>query len=103
VTSFTYLGIEVADSGKVLKMRRANAWVAANRLNKLFMSDASPQAQLKTRIFHATVLVEQVFLYGIEALTLTNLYNYDALLHFALCVHHPTHMTSKELTDVTMI
>jgi hypothetical protein len=65
-------------------------------INGLFTSDVSPQ--LKTRIFRATV--EQVYLYGVEALTLTKTLsktvdsNYDALLRFALGAHHPTHMST---------
>jgi exonuclease III len=103
VDSFTYLGIDVADSGRALKARRAKAWGAAWRLHSLFHSDAEPQ--LKTRIFRATV--EQVLLYGVEALTLTETLsrtldaNYDALLRFALGIHHPTHITTNDLRALT--
>lgn len=103
VASFTYFGIDVADSGKALKARRAKAWGAEKRLHCLFHSDAPPQ--LKTRIFRATV--EQVLLYGIEALTMTEKLaktlngNYDALLRYALGIHHPEHISTNALRGLT--
>ncbi len=103
VTSFTYLGIDISDSGKALRARRSKAWGAAKCLHSLFHSDATPQ--LKTRIFRATV--EQVLLYGIETLTLTTTLkatldaNYNALLRYALGIHHPTHISNIDLHLLT--
>jgi hypothetical protein len=66
VRSFVYLGIDVSDSAKALRARRAKAWGAAKRLHTLFHSDLT--VSIKVRIFRATV--EQVLLYGSEALTI---------------------------------
>ena len=99
IVNFTYLGIDVTDSKRALRARRAKAWGAARRLNALFTSDATPQ--LKIRIFRATV--EQIFLYGVETLTISPTLqktlnaNYDALLRYGLGFRYPDNISCDYL------
>ena len=67
VNDFKYLGSYVDDSEKDIKCRKAQAFVACNKLSKIWNSNLS--RNLKIRIFTATV--ESDLLYGCKAWILT--------------------------------
>ena len=67
VSDFQYLGSWVDSSEKDFEIRKAKAWVACNRLNKIWTSTLP--TKLKLKLFRATV--ESVLLYGSECWTLT--------------------------------
>ena len=65
VTNFKYLGAWMMSSEKDFEIRKALAWTACHKLNKIWKSNISKK--LKTRLFLATV--EAVLLYGSETWT----------------------------------
>ena len=64
---FQYLGSWVDNSEKDLKVRKALAWKASNKMSKLWKSNLS--GSLKISFFRAAV--ESILLYGAEGWTLT--------------------------------
>jgi hypothetical protein len=67
VEDFKYLGAWMQSSEKDIKTRKAQAWQACNKLNKIWKSNLS--RVLKIKLFLATV--ESVLLYGCETWTMT--------------------------------
>ena len=67
VTDFKYLGAMMESSEKDTKVRKAAAWRACRKLNKIWNS-ALPRG-FKQRLFAVTV--DSVLLYGCEAWTVT--------------------------------
>lgn len=67
VDDFKYLGSFIMDSHKDFKHRKALAWTASNRLDKIWRSHLDNI--LKLRLFHT--LIEPILLYGSETWTLT--------------------------------
>ena len=96
---FKYLGSWVQSTGQDIKVRKAMAWKACNKLTKIWKSILS--RNLKIKVFQATV--ESVLLYGCETWTITAkirkaLYGcYTRMLWSALNVNWKTHMTNEEL------
>ena len=99
VTDFKYLGALMESTEKDVKVRKAAAWRACSKLNKIWKS--SLPKRFKSRLFAATV--ESVLLYGCEAWTVTPKLSkdlngcYTRLLRTAFNVHWKQHMTNKEL------
>ena len=99
VNNFKYLGSYTPSSEYDFKIRRALAWVACNKLEKIWRS--SLKRKLKIRFFRACV--ESVLLYGSETWTITakmkaNINGtYTRLLRRALNVSWKDHMTNAEL------
>ncbi len=67
VHDFQYLGARVDNTETDIKIRKALAWKACNKLTKIWKSTLS--RSIKTSLFISTV--ESVLLYGCEAWTLT--------------------------------
>ena len=67
VQDFVYLGAWIGDSVKDFEVRKAKAWNALNKMNKIWKSGMSRRT--KIRLFRATV--ETILLYGCEAWTVT--------------------------------
>ena len=67
VDDFNYLGAWIASTQQDIKVRRAKAWSALHRMDKVWRSPMTPDT--KRRLFVSTV--ESVLLYGSEAWTLT--------------------------------
>ena len=67
VTNFKYLGSLINSSDSDFKTRKALAWKACNKLNKIWQSDFDNG--LKLKIFKC--LVEPILLYGSETWTMT--------------------------------
>ena len=68
VTDFKYLGSYIMNSEKDFKTRKALAWVACNKLDKIWKSNLSKM--LKINLFRSTV--EPVLMYGSETWTLNS-------------------------------
>ena len=62
VDDFLYLDSWIRNSEKDIKVRKAKAWVACHKLDKVWKSNLTNS--LKIRLFTATV--ESVLLYGLE-------------------------------------
>ena len=94
-----YLGAWIDDSPKDVKTRKAQAWVACNKLNKIWKSTL--KKSIKIRIFTATV--ESVFLYGSETWTVNKTTKkiingaYTRMLRTAMNISWRDHVTNKEL------
>ena len=67
VEDFKYLGSYIVDSEKDFKIRKALAWDACNKLDKIWLSNL-PNS-LKVRTFRT--LIEPILLYGSETWTLS--------------------------------
>ena len=67
VDDFQYLGSWVATSEKDLKVRKAKAWDACNKMKSIWKSNLP--RQMKINLFKATV--ESILLYGSECWTLS--------------------------------
>ena len=99
VKDFKYLGSWVQSTEQDIKVRKAMAWKACNKLTKIWKSTLS--RNLKIKLFHATV--ESVLLYGCETWTITARIRkaldgcYTRMLRSALNVDWKTHMTNEEL------
>ena len=63
VEDFKYLGSWTNNTQKDIKLRIAQAWVACNKLSKIWKSNLN--RNLKTRLFVTTV--ESILLYGNES------------------------------------
>ena len=96
---FKYLGSWVNDSVKDIKTRKAQAWVACNKLSKIWKSNL--KKELKIKLFLATV--ESVFLYGCETWTINKSTEkmidgaYTRMLRTATNVSWRDHITNEEL------
>ena len=66
VLNFLYLGAWIGSSSSDIKVRKAKAWSALNKMHVIWKS--SMNRNLKIRLFRATV--ESVLLYGAETWTL---------------------------------
>ena len=108
VNNFKYLGAWTESTEKDLKIRKALAWSACHKLDKIWTSKLS--RNIKIKLFIATV--ESVLLYGSEAWTLTVALSrtldgcYTRLLRKVLNISwkkHPTNqMLYQNLPPVTM-
>ena len=67
VEDFKYLGSFVMNSEKDMKSRKALAWVACNKLNKIWHSTLANE----TKVYLFKTLIEPILLYGAETWTLT--------------------------------
>ena len=67
VEDFKYLGSFVMNSEKDMKSRKALAWVACNKLNKIWHSTLANE----TKVYIFKTLIEPILLYGAETWTLT--------------------------------
>jgi len=96
---FKYLGSWVDTSYKDLKIRKALAWVAHNKMDKIWKSTL--KRDTKINLFRATV--QYVLLYGCETWTLNKKLNksldgcYTRLLRKAQNVSWKQHLTNKAL------
>ena len=72
VEDFKYLGSWVESTEKDIRIRKALAWQALNKMNSIWNSNMS--RNLKTRFFIATI--ESIFLYGCESWTLNEDYRW---------------------------
>jgi len=68
VEDFLYLGSSIMDFNKDFKTRKAMAWAACNKLDKLWRSDL--HESIKINLFRA--IIEPILLYGSETWTLTS-------------------------------
>ena len=68
VNDFKYLGSWVRSTEQDIRVRKALAWKACNKLSKIWKSTLS--RDLKVKLFQATV--ECVLLYGCESWTISN-------------------------------
>ncbi|XP_078661569.1 uncharacterized protein LOC144905694 [Branchiostoma floridae x Branchiostoma belcheri] len=99
VEDFKYLGSHMESTAKDINSRKAAAWRACNKMDKIWKSDLS--SKLKTRLFLSTV--ESVLLYGCEAWTVTPKLEkqldgcYTRMLRRVHNVHWEQHLTNKEL------
>ena len=99
VKDFKYLGSWVKSSEQDIKVRKALAWKACNKLNTIWKSTLP--RNLKIRLFQATV--ESVLLYGCETWTISKKIRksldgcYTRMLRSALNVSWKRHMTNNEL------
>jgi len=99
VENFKYLGGQMEDCPKDINVRKALAWVACNKLNRVWKSKL--KRIMKVRLFRATV--EYVLLYGSETWTLTKTLTqridgcYTRLLRAALNISWKSHTTNVEL------
>ena len=67
VEDFKYLGSRTASSEKDIAVRKALAWKALNKLDKIWKYVLSDEVKLNT----FTTLIESILLYGCESWTLT--------------------------------
>ena len=99
VDDFKYLGSWVKSSEQDVKVRKAMAWKACNKLSKIWQSRLS--RNVKIRLFQTTV--ESVLLYGAETWTVTSKLGkvldgcYTRLLRTALNISWKSHTTNQEL------
>ena len=99
VDDFKYLGSWVRSTEQDIKVRKAMAWKACNKLTKIWKSTLS--RHLKLKLFQATV--ESVLLYGCETWTVTKKISksmdgcYTRMLRTVLNVSWREHMTNKDL------
>jgi hypothetical protein len=99
VFDFKYLGSYVDNSAQDIKVRKALAWSACHKLQKIWKS--SLPNKIKTRLFTATV--ESVLLYGCSTWTLTKAMEksldgtYTRMLRMALNVSWKEHRTNIDL------
>ena len=99
VKDFKYLGTWMESTEKDVKLRKAAAWKACNKLTKIWKSTLPKP--LKLRIFTATV--ESVLLYGCEAWTVSPKLAkeldgcYTRMLRMAYNIHWKQHISNHEL------
>ena len=99
VEDFVYLGSWVNTTERDLSVRIAKAWVASNKLDKIWKSNLA--RELKVHFFRATV--ESVLLYGADCWTLTKQQQkrvdgcYTRLLRASLNVNWKQRLTNKVL------
>ena len=101
VEDFKYLGAHAESSERDIKIRKALAWVACHKMQKVWRSRL--KKHLKRRLFIATV--ESVLLYGSSTWTLTKSMEksldgtYTRMLRMALNVSWREHKTNEELYE----
>ena len=99
VDDFKYLGSWIDNSLKDINVRKAQAWVACNKLGKIWKSNLN--RKLKIRLFMATV--ESVLLYRCESWainkTITKVIDgaYTRLLRSALNISWRDHISNETL------
>ena len=99
VQDFKYLGSWIDSTEKDVKIRKAEAWRALNKLNKIWKSNLSRGIKISL----LSSAVESVLLYGSETWTLTeNLSRqldgcYTRMLRAALNIHWSQHLTNEQL------
>lgn len=99
VKEFKYLGSLTPDPLKDFRLRKAQAWTACNRLEKIWKSALDRDTKLS--LFRACV--ESILLYGSETWTVTRIFEaridgcYTQLLRRVLNVSWRDHMTNTEL------
>ena len=99
VDNFKYLGAWIDDTANDVKVRKALASKACNKLNKIWKSSLCKSLKLRTFL----TLVESVLLYGSETWTLTNNLEksidgtYTRLLRTVFNVSWYEHLTNREL------
>ena len=99
VDNFKCLGAWIDNIANDVKVRKALAWKACNKLNKIWKSSLCKSLKLQTFL----MLVESVLLYGDETWTLTkNLEKsingtYNRLLRTVFNVSWSEHLTNREL------
>ena len=99
VNDFMYLGSRMSSCSKDIDTRKAKAWSALNKMQKIWKSTLS--GKLKVQFFRATV--ESVLTYGSECWTLTEKLTrdldgcYTRLLRAALNIQWQDHVTNEEL------
>ena len=99
VFDFKYLGCYVDNSAQDIKVRKALAWSACHKMQKIWKS--SLPKKIKIRLFTATV--ESILLYGCSTWTLTKAMEksldrtYTRMLGMALNVSWKEHMTNIDL------
>ena len=99
VDNFKYLGAWIDDTANDVKVRKALAWKACNKLNKIWKSSLCKYLKLRTFL----TLVDSVLIYGSETWTLTkNLEKsidrtYTRLLRTVFNVSWSEHLTNREL------
>ena len=101
VDDFKYLGSYIMDSQKDVKSRKALAWAACNKLNKIWHSNLVNEQ----KIYLFNVLIEPILLYGSETWTLTTHQQqrldgtYTNLLRRAQNIHWSEHATREHIYD----
>ena len=96
---FKYLGSWVDTTSQDIKVRKAQAWSALNKMNQMWISNLSKTT--KINLFKATV--ESVLLYGCETWTLKKELNksidgcYTRMLRKVLNISWQQHMTNNSL------
>ena len=99
VDSFTYLGSEIISTEKDVKIRKAKAWIALNKMDVVWKSVLPDD--LKRSFFRATV--ESVLMYGATAWTLTKTLEarldgtYTRMLRAVLNISWRRHPTKAQL------
>ena len=99
VEDFTYLGSNIKSTDKDIQIRKAKAWAALNKLDKIWKSDLN--INLKRNFFSA--VVESVLLYGSTTWTLTKKQEarldgcYTRMLRAALNISWEDHPTKRFL------
>ena len=64
VDDFVYLGSWIGNSVKDFEVRKAKAWSALNKMNRIWKSKMSRKLKMKVRLYRSTV--ETILLYGSE-------------------------------------
>ena len=99
VEDFTYLGSRIISSDSDIQVRKAKAWSALNKMDKVWKS--SLPLQMKRRFFSS--VVESVLLYGSTTWTLTKIQEsrldgcYTRMLRAALNLSWKEHPTKQQL------
>ena len=99
VTYFKYLGSWIMDSGKDYNTRKAQAWSACNKLDRIWHSKLSDN--IKIRLFQTTI--QPILLYGSETWSLSSKQQkrldgtYTSLLRRAQNISWRQHKTLKEI------
>ena len=99
VEDFKYLGSWVESTEKDIRVRKALAWQALNKMSSIWKSDM--RRALKLRFFIATI--ESILLYGCESWTLSEALEkklngtYTRMLRQALNIHWSSHTTNEVL------
>ena len=99
VDDFKYLGSWIDNTLKDMNTRKAQAWVACNKLTKIWKSNLN--RNLKARLF--TAIVESVLLYGCESWAMNKTTTkqidgaYTRLLRSAFNISWKDHITNERL------
>ena len=99
VKDFKYLGSSLPDSFHDFKCRKAQAWVACNKLEKIWKSKLD--RTIKIKFFRACI--ESILLYGSETWTVTQAFEeringcYTQLLRRVLDISWRDHQTNKKV------